>query len=50
MMLSFGGTPSVGKMRSVIKYAYFDNALYGFMLDKRSRDVLKKVLIDNYLF
>lgn len=49
MMLSFGGTPSIGKMRPVIKYAYFDDALYELMIDKRSRDILKKVLIDNYL-
>lgn len=49
MMLSFGGTPSIGKMRPVIKYAYLDDALYGFMIDKKSCEVLKKVLIDNYL-
>ncbi len=49
MMLSFGGTPSIGKMRPVIKYAYFDDALYEFMIDKKSREILRKVLIDNYL-
>ena len=26
MLLSFGGTPSIGKMRPVIKFAYFDAA------------------------
>ena len=49
MMLSFGGTPSIGKMRPVIKYAYFDEELYGFVIDKKGREVLRKVLIDNYL-
>lgn len=49
MLLGFGGTPSIGKMRPVIKYAYFDDALYDFMIDKRCCEVLRKVLIDNYL-
>lgn len=49
MLIGFGGTPSIGKMRPVIKYAYFDDALYEFMIDKESCEILRRVLIDNYL-
>lgn len=49
ILLSFGGTPSVGKMRSVIRYAYFDETLFGLINNVSCREVLKKVLIENYL-
>lgn len=49
MLLAFGGTPSIGKMRSVIKFAYFDEDLYTLMRNEQSRNVLKSTLIDNYL-
>lgn len=49
MLLSFGGTPSIGKMRPVIKFAYFDEELYALMEIEQSRDVLRSILIDNYL-
>lgn len=49
MLLGFGGTPSIGKMRPVIRYAYFDDKLYGLMNNVSSREVLRRVLIENYL-
>lgn len=49
MLLNFGGTPSVGKLRPVIKYAYFDKTLYELILDKKNREILENVLIENYL-
>lgn len=49
LLLNFGGTPSVGKMRPVINYAYFDEELYSLMTKSESREVLRKTLIDNYL-
>ena len=30
-LLSFGGTPSIGKMRPIIKYAFLDKALFDYM-------------------
>lgn len=48
-ILSFGGTPSVGKMRPIIKYAYLDKALFDYMVNERCRDNLKKVLIETYI-
>lgn len=48
-LLRFAGHPSIGQMRSVIKYAYFDNALFAFMKDNESQNILKKVLLENYL-
>lgn len=49
-LLSFGGTPSVGKMRPVIKYAYLDKALYELMKSDNSRQRLKNVLLDTYIY
>lgn len=49
MLLGIGGTPSIGKMRPVIRCAYFDNELYGLMKNEASREVLRRVLIENYL-
>lgn len=49
ILLSFGGTPSIGKMRPVIKYAYFDDELYSFIINPETSEVLKRGLIDNYL-
>lgn len=49
MLLGFGGTPSIGKMRPVIRCAYFDDELYGLMNNESCREVLRRVLIENYL-
>lgn len=49
MLLSFGGTPSVGKMRPIIKYAYLDDELFSLLKDERSRTQIREVLIKNYL-
>ena len=48
-LLKFAGHPSIGQMRPVIKYAYFDDALFSYLKDDSSRakliDVLKKEYI-----
>lgn len=49
MLLSFGGTPSVGKMRPIIEYAYFDDDLFSLLKDERSRTQIREVLINTYL-
>lgn len=49
LLLGFGGTPSIGKMRPVIRYAYFDEELFGLMNNVSCREVLRRVLIENYL-
>ena len=49
MLLSFGGTPSIGKMRPVIRCAYFDDELFGLMNNESSREVLRRFLIENYI-
>lgn len=48
-LLSFGGTPSVGKMRPIIKYAYLDKALFDYMENDGCREKLKEVLIKTYI-
>ena len=48
-LLSFGGTPSIGKMRPVIKYSYLDKALFDYMENESSRDKLREVLIKTYI-
>ena len=47
--LSFGGTPSIGRMRSVIKCAYFDKALFNYLENDGCRAKLKEVLMANYI-
>lgn len=49
MLLSFGGTPSIGKMRPVIEHAYVDEDLFVFFRNKLDREVLKSVLMDTYI-
>ena len=48
-LLCFAGHPSVGQMRSVIKYAYADEQLFSLMQDRGERLKLKDVLIETYL-
>ena len=48
-LLCFAGHPSVGQMRSVIKYAYVDEELFSIMLDRDERSKLKETLIETYL-
>lgn len=48
-MLSFAGHPSLGQMRKVIEYAYFDERLFEMIKEKQQSDSLKKILIDTYL-
>lgn len=49
-LLNFAGHPSIGQMRSVIKYAYLDEALFNFILNKEGRQRLRDVLMNTYLF
>lgn len=49
MLMSFGGTPSVGKMRPVIKYAYLDEALFSFMKNAKNRNMLTAILVNTYI-
>lgn len=48
-LLAFAGHPSIGQMRSVIKYAYLDKALFGFLENDTCREKLKQVLFKNYI-
>lgn len=48
-LLYFAGHPSVGQMRSVIKYAYVDEELFSLMQDGDERSKLKEALIETYL-
>lgn len=48
-LLSFGGTPSVGKMRPIIKYAFLDRALFDYMENDGCREKLREVLIKAYI-
>lgn len=48
-LLSFGGTPSIGKMRPIIKYAFLDKALFDYMENEGCRDKLREVLIKTYI-
>ena len=48
-MTSLNGLISVGKMRPVIKYAYFDDALFSFIQNVESREKLEKVLLETYI-
>ena len=47
-LLRFAGHPSIGQMRPVIKYAYFDDELYNLMINHDSRNTLKNILENNY--
>ena len=38
-----------GKMRPVIKFAYFDEELYSLMDNAQTRNILRNILIENYL-
>ena len=48
-LLCFAGHPSVGQMRSVIKYAYVDEQLFSLMKDRKERSKMKEALIETYL-
>ena len=48
-LLCFTGHPSVGQMRSVIKYAYVDEQLFSLMKDRKERSKMKEALIETYL-
>lgn len=48
-LLCFAGHPSVGQMRSVIKYAYVDEELFSLMQDRNESSKLKEALIETYL-
>lgn len=49
-LLSFGGTPSVGKMRPIIKYAYLDKALFDYMENEYCRGKLTEILLQSYIY
>lgn len=49
-LLKFAGHPTIGQMRPVIKYAYLDNALFGYFRNDGSRDSLKKILEMTYIY
>ena len=44
-----GQTASVGKMRSVIKYAYLDAVLYEMLQDSVYRNKMSEILFDTYV-
>ena len=48
-LLRFAGHPSVGQMRSVIKYAFVDEKLFSLMQERDERSKLKEALIETYL-
>lgn len=48
-LLNFAGHPSIGQMRSVIKYAYLDDTLFNFMQNNLDRQQLREVLLNTYL-
>ncbi len=48
-LLSFGGTPSIGKMRTIIKYAYLDKALYNYMKNEEDRNKLITILTKTFI-
>jgi len=48
-LLCFAGHPSVGQMRSVIKYAYVDEELFSLMQNREDCSKLKEALIETYL-
>ena len=48
-LLDFAGHPSVGQMRSVIKYAYLDEALWNHLQEKNNREYLKAILEKTYI-
>lgn len=47
--LSYGGTPSIGKLKKHVEYAYIDDELFQLMADKINRKVLEDILIKNYI-
>lgn len=49
-LLNFAGHPSIGQMRSVIKYAYLDDALFNFIQNDKDRKQLRDVLLSTYLY
>ena len=46
---SFRGTMPIGTLRTLIEYAYFDDALFHFMQNSEARIKLCNVLIRNYI-
>ena len=48
-LLCFAGHPSVGQMRSVIKYAYVDEELFSLIQNREDCSKLKEALIETYL-
>lgn len=46
---SKGQTASIGKIRSIIEYAYFDEELFKILQQDSFRTLLKSLLIDTYL-
>ena len=44
-----GQTVSVGKMKLNIKYAFLDDALFTQLLDKSHRNIIVRLLIENYI-
>ena len=48
-LLSFAGHPSVGQMRPVIKYAYFDDTLFSFLKNAKNRILLTEILVNTFI-
>lgn len=48
-LLMFAGHPSIGQMRPVITYAYFDKGLFQYMENDSCRQKLKDVLMKSFL-
>ena len=48
-LLSFGGHPSIGQMRPIIKFACLDDELFAMLKDGHNRNLLKEILISTYV-
>ena len=47
--LNFGGTPSIGKLKKYVEYAYIDEELFIMIADVNNRKLLEDTLIKNYI-
>ena len=49
-LVAAGQTASIGKMRSQIRYAYFDTALFDLLQDPVYRNKIRELLFTNYIY
>lgn len=48
-LLTFGGHPSIGQMRSVIKYAFLDDCLFELLKKEDNRNLFTHLLVEAYI-